>query len=407
MPGEPTVVVGASLAGLRAAEALRQHGHDGPLTVVGAERHLPYTRPPLSKALLAGDEEAEHVMLECDALDADWRLGVAAVGLDPRRRRVRLEDGSELPYAKLVLATGSRPRTWPGAGAGLEGVFTLRSLGDALALRAALATTKHLAIVGAGFIGCEVAATARGYGVDVTLIEILTTPMAAFGPIAGEACARLHAAHGVELRLGRGVAALEGDTRLEAVVLGDGERIVADTALIALGAVPNAEWLRGSGLPLRPGVVCDLNCLVAGHEEIAAAGDVAMWPHPLADWELVRVEHWTNAAAQARRAAANLLAPPDERVIFDAVPSFWSDQYDVKIQAVGLPGRAARFAVAEGSVQDGRFVAVGERSGRVVAAVGWNAARRIPWYRRVIGEGVGLADLELALALDERALARA
>jgi 3-phenylpropionate/trans-cinnamate dioxygenase ferredoxin reductase subunit len=286
-------------------------------------------------------------------------------------------------------------------------VFTLRSLGDALALRSALATTEHLAIVGAGFIGCEVAATARGHGVEVTLIDVLTGPMPAFGPIAGEACARLHAGHGVELRLGRGVAALEGDTRLEAVVLGDGERIVADTALIALGAVPNVEWLRGSGLALRPGVVCDLNCLVAGHEEMAAAGDVAMWPHPLADWELVRVEHWTNAAAQARRAAANMLAAPDERVIFDAVPSFWSDQYDVKIQAVGLPGRAARFAVAEGSVEDGRFVAVGERSGRVVAAVGWNAARRIPWYRRVIGEGLSLADLELALALDERALARA
>src|SRR3954447_1916394 len=398
MPGEPTVVVGASLAGLRAAEALRPHGHAAPLTVVAAERPLPSPRPPLSKALLAGDEEAEHVMLECDALDADWRLGVSAVGLDPRRRRVRLEDGSELPYAKLVLATGSRPRTWPGAGADLDGVFTLRSLGDALALRSALATTEHLAIVGAGFIGCEVAATARGYGVDVTLIDVVSAPMAAFGPIAGQACARLHAGHGVELRLGRGVAAIEGDTRLEAVVLGDGERIVADTALIALGAVPNVEWLRGSGLALRPGVVCDLNCLVAGHEEIAAAGDVAMWPHPLADWELVRVEHWTNAAAQARRAAANLLAPPDERVVFDAVPSFWSDQYDVKIQAVGLPGRAARFAVAEGSVEDGRFVAVGERSGRVVAAVGWNAARRIPWYRRGVGGGPGAAGPGLGAA---------
>jgi 3-phenylpropionate/trans-cinnamate dioxygenase ferredoxin reductase component len=407
MPGEPAVVVGASLAGLRAAEALRQHGQEGPLTVVGAEEHLPYTRPPLSKALLAGAQEAEHVMLESGALDAEWRLGVAAAGLDPDRRRVRLDDGSELPYAKLVLATGSRPRTWPEAGADLDGVFTLRSLGDALALRSALATTEHLAIVGAGFIGCEVAATARGYGVDVTLIDVVSAPMAAFGPIAGQACARLHAGHGVELRLGRGVAAIEGDTRLEAVVLGDGERIVADTALIALGAVPNVEWLRGSGLALRPGVVCDLNCLVAGHEEIAAAGDVAMWPHPLADWELVRVEHWTNAAAQARRAAANLLAPPDERVVFDAVPSFWSDQYDVKVQAVGLPGRAARFAVVEGSVQDGRFVAIGERSGRVVAAVGWNAARRMPWYRRVIGEGVGVADVEMALALDERARARA
>src|SRR4051794_2399751 len=162
MPGEPAVVVGASLAGLRAAEALRQHGHDGPLTVVGAEEHLPYTRPPLSKALLAGAQEAEHAMLESGALDAEWRLGVAAAGLDPDRRRVRLDDGSELPYAKLVLATGSRPRTWPEAGAAPPGGVTPRPPGGAPALRAAPAPTPHLPLLRAGVLGRGGAGPARG-----------------------------------------------------------------------------------------------------------------------------------------------------------------------------------------------------------------------------------------------------
>ena len=403
MAGAPAVVVGASLAGLRAAEALRERGWDGDLVVVGDERHMPYTRPPLSKALLGGAVEAEGVALARDGLDAEWRLGVRATRLDPAARRVHLEDGDALEYDRLVLATGCRARAWPGPDGPLDGLFVLRALDDALALRAALRPGARLAVIGAGFIGCEVASTARALGVEVTLVDVLPRPMHALGPLVGDACARMHAAHGVDLRLGRLVAKLLGERSFEGLVLGDGTRIEADAAVVALGAEPNTEWLLDSGLRLRQGVVCDVHCLAAGAERIAAAGDVASWPHPLAGGELVRVEHWTNAADQAGVAAANLLLEREERTPYDAVPSFWSDQYDVKLQAVGLPGRAERFTVVEGS-EEGRFVAAGERDGRLVAAVGWNAQRRMPWYRRQIAEGATLAAAVAAIADDPKAL---
>jgi 3-phenylpropionate/trans-cinnamate dioxygenase ferredoxin reductase component len=401
----PAVVVGASLAGLRAAEALRARGWEGELVVVGAESRMPYTRPPLSKALLAGVLEPAGVELEYEGVDAEWRLGVTATGLDPERRRVALDDGESLAYEMLVVATGCRPRPWPGDGGDLEGLFTLRTVEDSLALRAALVPGARLAVIGAGFIGCEIAATARSLGVAVTLVDVLPHPMHALGPLVGEACARMHAGHGVELRLGARVAGLLGERTFAGLEIEDGTRIEADLGVVALGAQPNVEWLEGSGLPARSGLVCDEHCLAAGASRIAAAGDVATWPHPLAAGDLIRVEHWSNASEQAAVAAANLLAPEHERIAYDAVPSFWSDQYDVKLQAVGLPAHATRYAIAEGH-DGGRFVAVGERDGRLVAAVGWNAQRRMPWYRRQIADGVSLAAVQAAIADDPKALPR-
>jgi 3-phenylpropionate/trans-cinnamate dioxygenase ferredoxin reductase component len=408
----PIVIVGASLAGLRAAQAIRTAGHEGPVVVVGDEEHLPYTRPPLSKELLAGAQEAEQCALPSAKVDVRWRLGTRAVGLDLARREVILADGARavggaagrdrLGYDRLLIATGARARQWPGALP--DGVFMLRGLEDALALRAALDARPRLAVVGAGFIGCEVAATARKRGLEVTLMDIAHQPMTALGAAVGERCADLHRAHGVDLRLGVGVDRFEGDGRLEAIRLADGTRVEADVAVVALGAIPNTDWLADSGLELQPGVVCDATLAARDAEDVFAAGDAAAWPHPMADGGTIRIEHWTNAAEQGAAAARNLLAPPGERIPYEAVPYFWSDQYDVKIQSVGLPARAERVTVLEATPEGDRLVLGGERGGRLVAAIGFNAARRLPFYRGRLAAMPPFEDVVAAVRADEKAL---
>src|SRR4051794_30325236 len=266
------VIVGASLAGLRAAQAARTGGFDGELVVVGEEVHRPYTRPPLSKELLAGEHEADRVVLPSDTFDAQWRLGVPATRLDRARRRVVLADGDELPYDRLILATGSRARRWPGRGGELEGVHVLRSLDDAIELRAALERRPRVAVVGAGFIGCEVAQTARRQGLEVTLIDVAPTPMLPLGPQLGEWCAALHRAHGVDVRLRTGVTALHGAGRVEAVELSDGTRVGADLVLVGMGAQPNTEWLAGSGLQVSRGLQCDATLTSLGDPDVLGAG---------------------------------------------------------------------------------------------------------------------------------------
>ncbi|HEY8466893.1 MAG TPA: FAD-dependent oxidoreductase [Solirubrobacterales bacterium] len=398
------VIVGASLAGLRAAQAARRAGHDGPLTVVGAEEHLPYTRPPLSKEILAGEQEPESCALACDDLDVEWRLGTEATALDPERRTLTLADGEELPYDRLLIATGARAREWPGPGGDLDGLFVLRDFDDALALKEALAARPKLAVVGGGFVGCEVAASARKLGIEVTMIDVAPQPMPALGPELGARCAEMHRAHGVELRMGVGVEGFEGEGRLEAVRLADGSRVEADAAVVALGAVPNTEWLRGSGLELNPGVVCDATLAAKGAEDVFAAGDAAAWPHPMADGEVVRIEHWTNAAEQGAHAARNILCEAAEREPYEAVPYFWSDQYDTKIQAAGLMARAERTVVLEADPDAGKLVAAGVRGGRVVAAVAFNAPRRLVFYRRRLADRPTLEELAAEVAQDERRL---
>jgi NADPH-dependent 2,4-dienoyl-CoA reductase/sulfur reductase-like enzyme len=388
VPLERIVVVGASLAGLRAAEALRRAGYERELTIVGDEPHRPYNRPPLSKELLAGKVDDCAFRVDDEQLACDWRLGVPAASLDLRARQVVLGDGGELPFDGLIVATGARARTWPGAG---EGVHVLRTLDDALALRAALVPGARLVIVGAGFVGCEVAATARGLGCEVTLVDVAPLPMGPLGPEIGALCARLHREHGVDLRLGEGVAAVED----RSVVLAGGARITGDAVLVAIGAVPCTAWLAGSGLTLDPGVVCDERCAAVGAEGVYAAGDVAHWPHPLLGGELVRVEHWSNAGEMARAAARNLLG---DDTPYAAVPYFWSDQYDVKVQAVGFPERGERAEVVEGDPDDGAFITALERDGVLVGALLWNMPRRMPHYRRWVAERVPAADVRAAAA---------
>ena len=398
------VIVGASLAGLRAAQAARTGGFDGDLVVVGEELHRPYTRPPLSKELLAGEHEAERVVLPSDTFDAQWRLGVPATRLDRARRRVVLADGDELPYDRLILATGSRARRWPGPGGELEGVHVLRSLDDAIALRAALERRPRVVVVGAGFIGCEVAQTARKQGLDVTLIDIAPTPMLPLGPQLGEWCAALHRDHGVDVRLRTGVAALHGAGRIEAVELTDGTRVGADLVVVGMGAQPNTEWLADSGLQLTPGLECDATLTAVGDPDILGAGDIVSWPHPLAGGEAIRIEHWTVAAEQGQQAGRNVLLAAEERKPYDQPPYFWSDQYDTKIQSLGLPGRAERLELLEQTEDGSRFVYGGERDGRLVGVIAINAARRLGSYRMALADPPGFEDLRARIAADEKAL---
>ena len=381
------LVVGASLAGLRAAEELRRLGFDGRLVVAGAEQHLPYDRPPLSKELLAGDWEPAQVALRkqgYDDLDVEWRLGVRATALDTAARTVTLADGDVLAFDGCVIATGSTPRTLPDTPA-LPGIHVLRSLDDCLALRADLDHSPRVVVVGAGFIGAEVAATCRGRHLDVTLLEALPTPMVrGLGPVLGDVLGRLHRDHGVDLRTGVGVAGFEGTERVERVLLDDGTAVEADVVVVGVGVVPATEWLEGSGLTLDNGIVCDATLLAA--PGITAAGDVCRWPNPLFDGEPMRLEHWTNAAEQGVAVAARLLTDDREAQPFAPVPFVWSDQYETKIQVAGLVRGDDEIEVVDGSLEERTFVAAVGRRGRLVGAVAFSRPRVLMQYRRLIAE---------------------
>ena len=398
------VVVGASLAGLRSVEGLRRLGHEGAIVLIGEERRAPYDRPPLSKQLLAGEWELERVQLRSDEelrdLDVELRLGERATGLDLGARTVQLE-GDRVPFDGLIIATGARPRTLPGA-PDLEGLHTLRTVEDSLAIGEALGARPRVVVVGAGFIGSEVAATASRRGADVTVVEALPVPLRrVLGDAIGMRCAELHRRHGVELRLGVGVDAIEGESRVERVRLSDGTQLDADLVVVGIGVQPNSEWLEGSGLELDDGVVCDATLRAA--EGVYAAGDVARWPHALFG-ETIRVEHWTNASEQGYAAARNLLAPDGEAEPFAAVPYFWSDQYDAKLQLVGRAAGADELRVVHGDLDALRFVALYRREERLLGAFTINLARRFVPYRGLIARGASWAEaLEFAAAIEDRA----
>ncbi|HET9104207.1 MAG TPA: FAD/NAD(P)-binding oxidoreductase [Solirubrobacteraceae bacterium] len=382
------IVAGGGVAGLRAAETLRERGYAGELILLGEETHRTYQRPPLSKALLAGTMEPEACGLRDSGAQIDWRLGCTATGLDLDARAISVDDGTKLSYDGLVIATGRRPRPWPGGLPELAGFHALRTLDDALALRAALAARPKVVIVGAGFIGCEVAATLRGQDLEVTVLEMGPLPLPALGPEIGRRAQALHTAHGVDLRLGVTVEGFAGDGRVRAVRLAGGEAIPADLVLLALGSVPNTEWLQSSGIGLHRGaVLVDSGCAVPGTAGVVAAGDVAAWPHPHSDAP-VSVEHWTNAGEMAIAAAANLLRAPADREPFSPVPTFWSDQYEVKIKSAGLFGLADRQVVVEEETADTgagwRLVLEGHRGEQLVGAVTFNRNRSFIDYRRRI-----------------------
>ena len=391
-------VVGTSLAGLRAVEALRREGYDGRIIAVGAEPHLPYDRPPLSKEFLSGRSDAADIVLRkqgVDDLDVEWMLGHPAVSLDVGARELTTAGGSRVAFDGLVLATGATPRRLPNQPE-LTGLHVLRTLDDAIALRAELERGPKVVVIGAGFIGAEVAATCRGRGLDVTVLEALPQPMVrGLGAELGAVIAEVHRDHGVDLRTGVQVDAIEGDTRVERVRLGDGSAVDADVVVVGVGVVPQTGWLEGSGLTIDNGVLCDATCLAA--PGIVAAGDVARWPNPLFDGELMRLEHWTNATEQGVYAARRLLAGDNPGEPFAPVPFVWSDQYDRKIQTVGVVSADADLHVAHGSYAERQFVSLFGRAGRIVGALGFNRPRQVMQYRKLIAERASW-DVALELA---------
>jgi 3-phenylpropionate/trans-cinnamate dioxygenase ferredoxin reductase subunit len=390
------VIVGAGLSGLHAAETLRAEGFTGHLTLIGDEPYEPYDRPPLSKAVQEGWISAEHTTLPRRRdVAAEWLLGTRASGLDLSNRQVQLADGRRVPFDRLLIATGTRARPWPDQEqAALEGVFTVRTRDDAARLHARLAARpRRVLVIGAGFTGSEVASVCRELGLEVTVTERSATPLAgALGQAAGTFAASLQRQHGVDLRCNTTVMALEGDAQknLRRARLSDGDELDVEVAVVALGSLRNTEWLRGAGLAADArGVVCDASCRAFDADgvvtdDIFVAGDVARWPHPLYDGQLLVVEHWSNAATQAETAAHNMLASSATRRAHKHLPSFWSNQFEANIKAVGLPTIADTIVLTQGSIEERRLVAVYGHRGRIVAAVAVNAPRSLPAYQEMI-----------------------
>lgn len=410
-PLDRVVVVGASLAGLSVAQEVRRLGFYGRLTVIGEEPHLPYDRPPLTKGVLTGRLAADQTQLPLeDELDVEWVLGVAATALDRKAREVVLADGRRVTYDRLVISTGSAARPWPQAGeARLQGVLTVRTRDDAADLAGRLAARpRRVLVVGAGFIGSEVASSCRELGLDVTVVDLAQAPLQApLGQALGAMAARLQQAHGVDLRSRTSVARIhdEGSGHVRAVTLDDGTMLEVDLVVVAVGSVPATGWLAGSGIVLTPegSVTCDDTLRVRtdpattnrlGVDPSAvdseyddacyAAGDVTAVPHPTYDGAVLAVEHWGTAVEHGRTAAHNLLRAPAENRHVTALPRFWSNQFGLNLKSAGVTSVADQMLVAEGSLEQPRGVLLYGRGGTTVAAVSLNAPRELEPYAALV-----------------------
>ncbi|MGW0734902.1 NAD(P)/FAD-dependent oxidoreductase [Streptomyces sp. NPDC002851] len=379
-------VVGASLAGFSTVRALRAEGFDGDITVVGRERHLPYDRPPLSKDFLKGDLDTDALALgdpeDFEDLEARWLLGESALRLDPAARTITLAGGQQLRTDGVVIATGAGARTMPGAD-GLAGVHTLRTLDDAVALRAELLTgLPRVVVVGAGFIGAEVASTAHRLGLHVTVVEALEVPLErTLGREMGLVCSSLHADHGVRLLCGTGVTGFAGNDRVTGVHLTDGRLLPADVVVLGVGVRPATDWLAGSGVEVDDGVVCDAGC-ASSVPGVVAVGDVARCPNPFTGRH-ARIEHWSNATEQARTAARTLLSGTSAPAPVSP-PHFWSDQYRVRIQLAGHVAPGAEPEIVEGDTDSRSFAAVYRHEGAPVAVLAMNQPKLFNRLRRTL-----------------------
>ena len=382
------VIVGGGLAAARTAEQLRRAEYTGPIMIVSDEVHLPYDRPPLSKEVLR--KEVDDVALKprdwYDENDITLRLGSAATSLDTHEQTVTLDDGTVLGYDELVITTGLVPRRIP-AFPDLEGIRVLRSFDESMALREHASAARRAVVIGAGFIGCEVAASMRGLGVDVVLVEPQPQPLAAvLGEQIGELVARLHRDEGVDVRLGLGVAEVRGEGHVDTVVLTDGTEVPADLVVVGIGSRPATEWLDGSGIEVDNGVICD----EAGRTSapnVWALGDVASWRNPMG--HQARVEHWSNVAEQARVVVPAMLGRDTPSNV--VVPYFWSDQYDIKIQCLGEPHATDIVHLVE---DDGRkFLAYYERDGVLVGVVGGGLPGKVMKVRGKIAAGTPISEM--------------
>ncbi len=399
---ESVVIVGASLAGIRAAEMLRRKGYEGRLTLIGDEEHRPYDRPPLSKQLLTGAWEEDKIQLRrkpYEDLNLDLRLGQPARSLSTERKEVTLQDGSVISYDALIVATGARARALPNQPE-LDGLFLLRTLGDSRRLALALADKPRVCVIGAGFIGAEVASSARELGCEVVVLEALEAPlMRGLGRELGDVVGASMREHGVDLRCGvtvqEFVAQSPNDTsndtaegraaapKLAGVRLAGGERIDCEVCVVGIGAQPNIEWLEGSGLELRNGVVVDAHCRAADH--VYAIGDVANFFNPLFE-ESMRLEHWSNAVEGARAAVEHLLQG-DAAGPYHHVPSFWSDQFGVKIQGAGRPRGEDTMEVVAGSLEERKFCAIFGRDHKLTGVLTFSMPPQAIRYQKLIGAG--------------------
>lgn len=382
------VIVGGGLAAARTAEQLRKAEYAGPITLISDEVHLPYDRPPLSKDVLRA--EVDDTTLKPAEFYAENNitllLGSGAVKLDTEAQTVTLAGGEVVAYEELVIATGLVPRTIPSL-PDLEGIRVLRTYDESLALRAHAGSAKRAVVIGAGFIGCEVAASLRKMGVEVTIVEPQPTPLASvLGTEIGELVARLHRAEGVDVRCGVGVTGVTGTGHVEKVQLADGSELDADVVVVGIGSRPSTDWLDGSGIAVDNGVVCD----AAGRTSapnVWAIGDVASW-RDVAGHQ-VRVEHWSNVAEQARVIVPAMLGQDATAAV--VVPYFWSDQYDVKIQCLGEPKAGDTVHIVE---DDGRkFLAFYERDGLVSGVVGGGMPGKVMKNRAKIANAVPIADV--------------
>lgn len=396
------IIVGASLAGIAAAEALREFGYDGELLIVGAEAEHPYDRPPLSKEVLRGDKESSdialHPRLFYDDLGIDLRLGVRAEGVNFDTRHLSMGGGENIPFDGLIIATGAQPRQLPQAGE-QEGIHYLRTRSDCLRLKAALSGCSKLAVIGAGFIGSEVASSAQKLGVDVTIIDKLEIPYAmTLGERVGRYCVELHRQHGAQVLTGRDLSGIEGSRAVSGVRLSDGAVVPADVVVVGIGVAPATAWLERSGLTLKDGIRCDA-CCWTGIPGVFAAGDVASWDNPLFGRRM-RVEHWSNAKEQGRLAARNVLVGDGVMTPYDPVPYFWSDQYNTRLQCSGYVPGSNECRIVHQDDTHGRLVAIYRRDERVVAVTALNSPLHLARYRNLIGNrGSWTEALDLAGSL--------
>jgi len=396
----PVVIVGGAMGGLRAAEALRKSGYAGPLKVIGQEIHAPYNRPPLSKEVLSTVVTHEAVAFPQRAAteDVEWVRGVSAVSADLDARTVTTDNGVRHPWRALVIATGLRARRLDLPE--LPGRHSIRTLDDAIALRETLTEGCRLVVLGSGFLGCEVAATARKLGCEVTIVSPSELPI--IRPLGRELAAevqRRHEAHGVSFRMGRTVTALLGDSRLTGVVLDDGERLDADVLVEAIGSECNSEWLEGAGLDISNGVLADsaMRAVSADgtvRDDVYVVGDIARFPHLMFDEVPRRIEHWNIPTDTGKRVGAVLAAWLAGDGSFDEVaaqpftpmPTFWSVQFEIDLRAYGLPALADEARLLEGELA-GNCVVGYYRGGRMIGVVGLGMQAALMPYRQLIAAG--------------------